>query len=369
MDYYRLLRYLGLAIAQRLIESLPPTTRLTLIVSSRTFPNVKQAINTIKTYVPQGRPGLIEFDYILFDQKNMVSVLSAVRDLETRYDQIDYLYFNACYSMFDGIDWAMAVKEMITNTAEAFTYGTFKKQRMSRPSDDGIGAVFQANVFTPWFMVRRLTSPRVDTNAVHADRPLLRKGSKVFWVSSLTSKEDSVDIENDIELTRTKASYEASKRLIDLLHHATYKQLYRDYGVQSFLVEPGLFKSTSFVPSLNFIAYWGMMFTFYLLRWLGSPHHNIDPYKAASTFVYLALLPNLPQLDDKTDGRIASNEDAVDLSIKYGSATHRNGTEYVYRHKVPVNNEDDEKVYNYVEGLYKVWNERLKDQVIDRYLF
>lgn len=338
---------------------------------------MKQAINTIKGYVPVDRPGLVEFDYILFDQKNMVSVLSAVRDLEVRYDQIDYLYFNACYSMFDGIDWAMAAKEMVTNPVEAFTYGTFKKQRPSRPSDDGIGAVFHANVFTPWFMLRRLTAKRVDTNAVHADRSLLREGSKVFWVSSLTSKEDSVDVENDIELTHTPASYEASKRLIDLLHHATYKQLHKDHGVQTFLVEPGIFESTSFVPSLNFVSYWGMILTFYLLRWFGSPHHNIDPYKAASAFVYLALLSNLPELDgpqgnsssNSADGSIQSSGDVVDLSIKYGSATHRNGSEYVYRHVIPVNNGEDEKVLKYVEGLYKVWNEKLKDQVIDRYQF
>lgn len=343
--------FLGLAIAKRLISSLPDETRITIIVSSRTFPNVKQAVTYLKEHaVPPGRKGLVEFDYVTFDQMNMVSVLSAVRDLELRYNKIDYVYLNACYTMFDGIDWAMAAKEMFTNPMESFTVGSFKKQRLSRVSNDGIGSVFQANVFAPWFIIRRLVEKRTTKTAVVPDLPLLRDGSKVFWISSIASSTTALDMD-DIELTRTLPSYEASKRLLDLLHQATFKMLKKSYGVQSILVEPGIFKSTSYVPTLNIITYWGMMMTFYLLRWLGSPHHNIDPYKAASALVFLAL------------------QDDIDLSIKYGSATYRNGSEYLYKQKVPLVAGEEIKVYEYLEGLYKQWNERLKDQVIDRYLF
>ena len=343
-------RFLGLSIAKRLIASLPEETRITIIVSSRTFPNVKQAIQILKEAVPLGRKGLVEFDYITFDQKNMVSVLGAVRDLETRYNKLDYIYLNACFTMFDGIDWAMAIKDMFTNPMESFTVGTFKKQKLSKVSDDGMGSVFQANVFAPWFLVRRLVEKRTSKSAVFPDLPLLRDGSKVFWISSIASSTTALSLD-DIELTQTLPSYEASKRLLDLLHQATYEQLYQKYGVQSILVEPGIFKSTSFVPSLNIISYWGMMFTFYLLRWLGSPHHNIDPYKAASALVWLAL------------------QQDIDLSIKYGSATYRDGSEYVYKQTVPVTAGEEIKVYEYVEGLYKQWNERLKDQIVERYLF
>lgn len=281
---------------------------------------------------------------------NMVSVLSAVRELENRYNKIDYIYLNACYAMFDGINWSMAIKEMFTNPMESFTLGTFKKQRLSKPTADGMGAVFQANVFAPWFLISRLIEKRTSASAVFPDQPLLRQGSKVFWVTSLTSANTPLDMD-DIELTRTMASYEASKRLIDLLHIATYQTLQEKYGVQSLLVEPGIFKSTSFVPTLNVISYWGMMVTFYLLRWFGSPHHNIDPYKAASAFILLAL------------------QDEIDLSIKYGSATYRNGSEYLYKQTVKYKSGEEIKVYEYVEGLNKVWNEKLKDQVIERYQF
>lgn len=345
-----LCRYLGLAIAKRLIASLPEETRITIIVSSRTFPNVKQAINTLKEAVPLGRKGLVEFDYVTFDFLNMVSVLSAVKDLESRYYKLDYVYLNASYAMFDGIDWSMAAREFFTNPMESFTLGTFKKQRLSKLTNDGMGSVFQANVFAPWFMIRRLTQKRTGQKAVFPDLPVLRQGSKVFWISSIASSATALKLD-DIELTHTLPSYEASKRLVDLLHEATYKELHEKYGVQSVLVEPGIFKSTTFVPTLNIINYWGMMMTFYILRWLGSPHHNIDPYKAASALIWLAL------------------QDEFDLSIKYGSATYRNGTEYVYKQTVPIQQGEVIKVYEYVEGLNKVWNEKLKDQVIERYLF
>lgn len=312
---------------------------------------MKQAINYLKKEaVPPNREGLVEFDYVTFDQMNMVSVLGAIQELENRYNKIDYLFLNACVAMFDGIDWTMALTEALTNPMEGFTLGTFKKQKLSWVTDDGMGAVFQANVFSPWFIIRKLVQKRSSKSAVFPDLPLLRDGSKVFWISSLVSTTPALSFD-DIELLKTLQSYEASKRLIDLLHHATYTQLKQTYGVDSVLVEPGVFKSTSYVPTLNFVTYWGMMIVFYLLRWFGSPHHNIDPYKASSAFIWLAL------------------QDDIDLSIKYGSATRRDGTEYVYKHDVVVSGGEDIKVYEYVEGLYKVWSEKLKDQVIERYLY
>lgn len=334
-----------------MVTSLPSTTDVTVIVSSRTFPNVKTAIETLKQRLPK-REGLVEYDYILFDQQSVISVLSAIRDLETRYQKLDYVYLNACYSLFDGINWSQALKDFFTRPMESFTLGTFKKQRKSKVTRDGMGAVFEANVFAPWFLIRRLVEPRKDKNSV-GDTPLLTKGSKVIWISSLTSN-GGYDLDlDDIELRDSMTSYEGSKRLVDLLHQATYSMLWNNYGVQSFLVEPGIFKSTSFVPSLNIFAYYGMLITFYILRWIGSPHHTIDPYKAASSLVWLAL-----QTDASTD-----------LSIKYGSATYRNGEDYLYKHVINTNGGQEIKVYEYLEGLCKLWDERLKNQVIDRYQF
>lgn len=374
-----------MAIGKRLIESVPPSTRLTVVVTSRTFPNVKHAIEELKKYVFQKkihetRQALIEFDYLTFDLADITSVQAALREMEIRYPKIDYLFFNACLALYDGIDWNQALIDSFKSPLKAFTYGAFKKQRKSVITDDGMGNVFQANVFTPWFMIRRMvTSPRdvsmdkLDTPSYKL-QPLLGKGSKVFWVSSVTAdlvgtNEIQTDFIEDVEFLNVKESYEASKREIDLLHHATARLLRDKYGVLSFLVQPGIFKSTTFSPTLNIFTYFGMLLAFYFCRLVGSKYHTIDPWTAAYAFVKLA-----------TD----LESDKLDLYYKYGSATNWKGDEYLLKenvigytnpdsyhddHKKSETNQQADKIYHYVESLYSHWDKKLKPQVKERYLY
>lgn len=93
----------------------------------------------------------------------------------------------------------------------------------------------------------------------------------------------------------------------------------------------------------------------------------------------------------------ATPNDQINLFTKYGSATDRRGREYVMKQVVPgleqgfdeeeAQNSSAEtgtgagagagrrsageayKLYLYVEALYKVWEERLAKQVVERYLF
>lgn len=379
-------RNLGLAIGKRLIESVPPTTRLTIVVTSRTFPNVKYAIEELKKYVFQNnlhenRPALIEFDYLTFDLADITSVQAALREMEIRYPRIDYLFFNACLALYNGIDWNQALVDTIKSPYKAFTYGAFKKQKKCAISNDGMGNVFQANVFTPWFMIRKMvTSPRdVSMNKLdnpsYKSQPLLGKKSKVFWVSSVTAdlvgtNEIKADLIDDIELLNSKESYEASKREIDLLHHATAKLLKEEYGVLSYLVQPGIFKSTTFSPTLNVFTYFGMLLAFYFCRLIGSKYHTIDPWIAAYAFVKLATDPE---------------DDQLNLYQKYGSATNWKGDEYLLKEDVigystpasyhdygdndGVANQQADKIYRYVEMLYQQWNKKLENQVKERYLY
>lgn len=176
------------------MDTVPETTRLTIVITSRTFPNVKTAIAELKEYYNKthfSRPALIEFDYVCFDLASMVSLASAVRELEIRFSKIDYLFLNASLALYDGINWSQACIDTLKDPYEAFTYAHYKKQRLVKPSIDGMGSVFQANVFAPWYLIRRLTARRqTDPSRLEvasADTPLLGPGSKVFWVSSLTA--------------------------------------------------------------------------------------------------------------------------------------------------------------------------------------
>lgn len=57
---------LGINIAYRLLEQLPSSTNVTLIVTSRTLPKVKEVITNINQYskTKLNRTGQLEFDYL-----------------------------------------------------------------------------------------------------------------------------------------------------------------------------------------------------------------------------------------------------------------------------------------------------------------
>ena len=75
---------LGINIAYRLLDQTDPAMKLTIIVTSRTFRKAKELIELINEYAnskAESRTGTVEFDYLLVDFTDMVSVLSAYYDL------------------------------------------------------------------------------------------------------------------------------------------------------------------------------------------------------------------------------------------------------------------------------------------------
>lgn len=324
---------LGINIAFRLLDELPASTNLTLVVTSRTLPRAKECIEQINEYRIKKYPtrdGLVEFEYVLVDFADMISVLSAYYELTQRFTKIDYLFINAAQGVYEGIDWMEAFMEVFMNPVEAVTNPTYKKQRVAVKSQDGLGLVFQANVFGPYYFIHKLI-------------PLLKGGGKVIWISSLMGLAKHLSFE-DLQLVRSTASYEGSKRLVDLMHLGTYKALKADYGIEQYLVQPGIFTSFSFFQYLNYFTYYGMLLLFYIARWLGSPNHNILGYAAANAPVAAAI----------TKG-------PEDQKFKIGSATTASGKEYIIYEEVDDSGAED--VVAYLNTLVKEWDEKLKDQI------
>ncbi|CAK9436379.1 uncharacterized protein LODBEIA_P09370 [Lodderomyces beijingensis] len=322
---------LGFNIAVRLLEQLPNDKEITLIVTSRTLPKAKESISEIKNHVKNNIPEktkLLEFDYILVDFTDMVSVLSAYYDLDKRYKHIDYLFINAAQGVYNGIDWYSATVEVLKNPVDAVTNPTYKLQRTGVASNDNLGLVFQANVFGPYYLIHRV-------------KHLLAKGGKIIWISSLMSHPKYLSF-NDLQLLRSPESYEGSKRLVDLLHFASYRRLKEEDGILQYLVHPGIFTSFSFFQFLNPFTYYGMLMLFYIARMLGSPYHNISGYIAANAPVAAAL--------GKTK-----------QSLKVGSACNRSGKEYLKYEEVDTTGKED--VAKYLEDLSKEWDEKLKHQI------
>lgn len=323
---------LGFNIAYRLIDQLPQSTNLTLIVTSRTLPKVKDVITQIKNYAIEkypNRKGFIEFDYLLLDFTDMVSVLSAYYELNKKFPRIDYVFLNSAQGSFSGIDWIGAVNEIFANPLEAVTNPTYKIQKVGLKTNDGLGLVFQANVFGPYYFIHKIKH--------------LLKGGRVIWISSIMSDPKFLSFD-DLQLVKSPESYEGSKRSIDLLHLATYKDLKENYGIEQYLTHPGIFTSLSFGEFLNVFTYYGMLFLFYLARWLGSPYHNISGYTAAHAPIIAAL----------------GNEDQ---SKKLGSTSIRSGRESL--EAKDINPTGAEDVFANIKKLTQVWDEKLKNQIVN----
>lgn len=320
-------------ITYRLIESEDDDTRITVIVTSRTLPRVREVIDTIKEYVSKlHRTGIVDFDYLLVDFTDMVSILNAFYELNKKYSKLDYFFANSAQGVYDGIDWIGAVREICANPVKGATDPHYKIQRIGVKSGDGMGMVFQCNVFGPYYLIQKLL-------------PLLEgaKG-KIIWVSSIMSDPKYLSFD-DLQLLKSDSSYEGSKREIDLLHIATYEQL-RERGIGQYLIHPGIFSSMSFFQYLNVFTYYGMLFMFYFVRLLGSPWMNISGYTAANAPVYAAT-------------KINSNFEKQD--VKYGSACTRDGHEYIQVQKVDKTGAQD--LLAYLQELKKEWDDKLKDQI------
>lgn len=317
----------------------PEVKRLTIVVTSRTFRGATQAVKNLFAYSSKKQRNLsIEFDYLLLDQTDMVSVVAAARELKRRFSHVDYIFFNSSHSQMGGIDYWQATKDFFQSPIHAFTVGTFKIQGEARKSADGMGAAFQANVFAPWYLVREIKAK------------LLHRGSRLIWISTSISLPEYFNAD-DLGVENTMHSYEASKYELEILHQATYKRLLAEHGIQSWLLQPGVFKSTTFVPTMNFFMYAAMLLMFYICRWSGSPYHCIYPELASNAPIWCALYADP-----------AKNP----LEIKYGSSSTRLGKEKLIESKVDTTAERNELVLQHVETLAREWSKKLEDQIVER---
>lgn len=321
---------LGLNIAYRLLQELSADTNLTLIVTSRTLPRVQEVITKIRDYAIEKLPhrtGSLEFDYLLVDFTNMISVLSGYYDLDKKFKHIDYVFINASQGAYSGIDWLGACKSIATNLLDAVTFPSYKIQRVGVKSGDGMGLVFQGNVFGPYYFIHKI-------------QHLLQGGGKIIWISLIMSGPKFLSFD-DLQLLKTHEPYEGSKRLMDLVHIGNY-QTWRKDEIFSYVVHPGIFTSFSFFEYLNFLTYYGMMLLFYIARWMGSTIHNISGYTAANAPVACAL-------KEKSQGR------------KHASSSNWRGEEFLMEEDI--DNSGAEDVVAYMRNLTVEWDEKLRDQI------
>ncbi|TVY31655.1 3-keto-steroid reductase [Lachnellula occidentalis] len=290
-----------------------------------------------------------------------------------RLPRLDVVILSAGMGGWIGVDWLPAVRDVMLDTLEAVTWPKFKlpnvgavvrsqssfeaqkasddeKQPLlsdqAKPDEPPLGEVFCSNVFGHYILAHELM-PLLSRPASSSSQV----GGKIIWVSSVEALSEHLNID-DIQGLESRTPYEDSKRMIDVLSITSSlpstqritasffdssntvtetesnspsagEEKLPSVKPKMYLTHPGIFASE--IMPLNVFLVWIYKFVFLFVRWLGSPWHSIEPYKAAVAPVWLALT-DIEELD-AMEGQGAKK-------AKWGSATDRGGEERVMKTEV-----------------------------------
>lgn len=284
-----------------------------------------------------------------------------------RIPRLDAIILNAGMGGWIGVDWIPAVRDVLLDTIDAVTWPTFKipnvgavvksqlSPKSSRSADEDtqpllqnqekaveppLGEVFCSNVFGHYILSHELmpllSRPSSSTSEV---------GGKIIWISSVEALSESFSLD-DIQGLKSLTPYESTKRLSDLLAITADLPSVRNISAPFFnpantltasksetaksnaslvkprmyTTQPGIFASD--IMPLNWFLVMCYKLVFFFARWMGSPWHPIDPYKAAVAPVWVALTDN-ETLDDMGGPK-----------VKWGSSTDTGGNERVKKTEI-----------------------------------
>ena len=283
-----------------------------------------------------------------------------------RIPRLDVVVLNAGMGGWIGVDWIPAVRDVLFDVIDAVTWPKFKipnvgavvKSQLStatsksgeedtqpllpnqeKREEPPLGEVFCSNVFGHYILSHELM-PLLSRPA----SPTSETSGKIIWISSVEAISESFSID-DIQGLRSRTPYESTKRLSDLLaltanlpavtristpffnpantitgSKATSTKKEKLIKPKMWVTQPGIFASEIMPLHAFLVACYKLVFL--VARWLGSPWHPIQPYKAAVAPVWLALTE--PETLEEMGG----------AKVKWGSSTDTGGNERVRKTEV-----------------------------------
>ncbi|KIO03131.1 hypothetical protein M404DRAFT_1001750 [Pisolithus tinctorius Marx 270] len=264
----------------------------------------------------------------LIDLACVRSVFDFADEVTQTYPYISHLICNAGVVCFAKIDWPLCLVQLAKDFIGAVTAPKYFLQSTGRISEDGLGWLWQCNIFGHYVLFRALEP--------HLAKYTGSMGARVLWLSSQEATSEFYN-PKDWQLINDDHSYQSSKYQLNLLALRLDQEAteHRQPGmpvVRHFSVLPGIAGTNIASALLGRFTAVCMIVTFYIARWLGSPYHPISAFKAAISAVHLALVPlvYLPAVErvEKPDASTKASEPA-EVGTLYVSQTDRWGTEYV----------------------------------------
>lgn len=140
-----------------------------------------------------------------------------------RYPYVTDLICNAGFASFSGINWLSFIAQLATEPIAALTTPKFYRENQGELSVDGLGWVWQCNVFAHYCIVRSASFQTFRSYMVIFQFRVLQSllkasptGGRVVWTSSITASPTFYE-SGDWQLIKTEHSYECSKYQTDLI--------------------------------------------------------------------------------------------------------------------------------------------------------
>ncbi|KAI0035642.1 hypothetical protein K488DRAFT_18021, partial [Vararia minispora EC-137] len=227
----------------------------------------------------------IEIDIHRLDLASVQSVLDCCNKLGRTYPYISHVICNAGVAPFVRINWLLLLKQSLASPLDALTYPKYNVQETGKMSNDGLGWVWQCNVFGHYILARTL-EPMLAASATGETGP-----GRVIWQSSLEALPEYFD-PDDWQLVKTVDPYHASKYHMDLIGAELNRRALQDrpQKIRHILVEPGVVHTSIDLMLINTFLHHLKHISFWLARFIGSKHHNISAWNGAAAAVHAALV-------------------------------------------------------------------------------
>ncbi|XP_050388357.1 3-keto-steroid reductase/17-beta-hydroxysteroid dehydrogenase 7 isoform X2 [Patella vulgata] len=316
---------IGLTVAERLLTEHPG---LRLCLACRNKTRAQAALDALQLSHPTA-----QISIVIVDTSNIKSVYNAVTEIKKMYSHIDYLYLNAGIMQVVGVDWNYFWKTLFTkNFIHMFTTGDGLLKEQEEITEENLEKVFTTNVFGHFVLIKELESV-----LINGTRP-----SQIIWTSSSNAQKHHFSLENIQHRNERGGHYSSSKYSTDLLSLALNERL-NNKGVYSHVTCPGLVMTNltfGILPSW----FWNLILPIFWLLRIFVPTMNYDTYNGSEALVWLSK----------------QKPESLDPMCKYVSHCNFIGKRYVHQHKLKIDQEDANQLYNQLNTLENKFHQKYK---------